>query len=138
MTVAYNDKTAKIIKGASHHLGEQEGYFFTRQPWQPSWFATQIATCISLWENDHTLGSALELAKVFLGPLDILNALWPCPGESSRNSGCPAADERGIAGQRERSNVLRAKLEEACTAARIPVPLPADFSLPPILRQARA
>jgi hypothetical protein len=34
-----------------------------------------------LWQHDRTLSNALELAKAILVPLDVLNVLWPCPGE---------------------------------------------------------
>ncbi|EIN11157.1 hypothetical protein PUNSTDRAFT_118688 [Punctularia strigosozonata HHB-11173 SS5] len=117
--IAHNEQTVKRVKATAHHLGEPEGYLLTRQPWQLTWFAVQIATCLSLWDHDRTLTGALDLAKMYLGPLDILNALWPCPAQRGR-----CAD-------------LREKLNEACLVARIAPPLPPDFSLPPVLRVVR-
>lgn len=34
---------------------------------------------MTLWRNDQTLRNALELAKSLLAPVEVMNALWPCP-----------------------------------------------------------
>jgi len=38
--------------------------------------------CLVLWSHDTNLNDALKLAKSILIPIDVLNALWPCPGKS--------------------------------------------------------
>lgn len=37
--------------------------------------------CLSLWEDEKTLTEALEVAKDIIVPLDVMNSLWPCPGQ---------------------------------------------------------
>ncbi|EPQ56860.1 hypothetical protein GLOTRDRAFT_137358 [Gloeophyllum trabeum ATCC 11539] len=113
----YQEQLAKRVKASIHHLSEAEGQLLTRRPFCVTWFASQISTCLSLWRRDRGLVHALELAKSFLVPLDVLNALWPCPNQKSR------CDD------------LRDSLDEACASAGIPPPLPAHYSLPPMLRQ---
>ncbi|TFK53809.1 hypothetical protein OE88DRAFT_1733678 [Heliocybe sulcata] len=113
----YQEQLAKRIKAAIHRISEPDGYLLTRRPFGVTWFANQVATCLSLWTRDRTLVHALELAKSFLVPLDVLNALWPSPSQKSR------CDD------------LREGLDEACASAGIPTPLPAHYCLPPMLRQ---
>jgi len=33
-----------------------------------------------LWRNDRSLDDALKLAKSILQIVDVMNALWDCPG----------------------------------------------------------
>ncbi len=54
------------------------GHMLSRRPFQVTWFASQIAICLALWEYDRSLYNALDLAKAFLTPLEALNVLWPC------------------------------------------------------------
>ncbi|OBZ70695.1 hypothetical protein A0H81_09311 [Grifola frondosa] len=112
----YQDQVAKRVKLSVLQLGEAPGHLLSRRPFQVTWFSSQVNICLALWEYDRSLMSALELAKTFLIPLDVLIALWPCPA------------------QRLRCDELRHRLEEACTNAGIHPPLPADLTLPPILR----
>ena len=42
--------------------------------------------CLVLWSHDTNLDDALKLAKSILIPIDVLNALWPCPGKSHYTS----------------------------------------------------
>ena len=42
--------------------------------------------CLVLWSHDTNLDDALKLAKSILIPIDVLNALWPCPGNSHYTS----------------------------------------------------
>ncbi|KDQ55598.1 hypothetical protein JAAARDRAFT_133685 [Jaapia argillacea MUCL 33604] len=111
----YQDQLAKHVKSSIHHLGHPQGQFLTRRPWSGEWFAGQLATCLLLWSRDRSLLLALELAKSFLVPLDVLNCLWPCAESQAR-------------GQQ-----LRERLDAACQSAGMQSPLPRDYTLPPIL-----
>jgi len=42
----------------------------------------RLFRCLVLWSHDTNLNDALKLAKSILIPIDVLNALWPCPGKS--------------------------------------------------------
>ncbi|GJE92836.1 hypothetical protein PsYK624_089940 [Phanerochaete sordida] len=114
----YQEQVARRVKHAVLEIGERQGHLLTRRPFQGLWFASQVSICLALWGYDKTLHQALELAKTFLLPLEALNALWP----SST--------------QRDRTETLRGRLCEACGQAGIAAPLPAQVSLPPILRIA--
>ena len=78
--VTYQAQVAHRVKESVLQLGETQGHLLSRRPFQVTWFSSQVAICLGLWEFDHRLINALELAKTFLIPLDVLNALWPCPG----------------------------------------------------------
>jgi hypothetical protein len=112
----YQDQVVKRVKVSVQHLNNPQGYLLTRRPFQVMWFCNQLVICLALWERDRSLLNALELAKSILIPLDVLNALWPCPL------------------QRSRSNELRERLADACTTVGLPLPLLAGYSLPPLLR----
>ncbi|OJA20523.1 hypothetical protein AZE42_01595 [Rhizopogon vesiculosus] len=114
----YQGNFIRRVKMSIHHLGEQDGDLFTRQPFQVTWFASQVAICISLWEDDKTLIGALEVAKDVVVPLDVMNSLWPCPVLQSK------CDE------------LRKRVADACHSVNIPAPLPPNCSLPPHIRGA--
>ena len=116
------------------HVGETQGHLLTRRPFQVTWFSSQVAICLGLWEFNPELMHALELAKALFIPLDVLNALWPCPGASA------SAFEKtswltANLGQRTRRDELRRRLENACLSAGLHPPLPEDLTLPPILRR---
>ena len=74
----YQDQVAKRVKEAVSEL--RGGQPLSRRPFQVTWFMSQVAICLGLWEFDRTLKRALDLGKAFLIPLEALNALWPCPG----------------------------------------------------------
>ncbi|KAG0700822.1 hypothetical protein DFH29DRAFT_602797 [Suillus ampliporus] len=112
----YQSLFIRRVKMSIHHLGEQDGDLFTRQPFQVTWFASQVAICLSLWEEDKSLLDALEVAKDVIVPVDVLNTLWPCPMLLSK------CDD------------LRKRVTEACHSVNIPAPLPPNCSLPPHLR----
>ncbi|KIM76126.1 hypothetical protein PILCRDRAFT_98790 [Piloderma croceum F 1598] len=76
----YQDQVIKRVKSSINHLGEAQGHLLTRRPFQVTWFSSQLAICLSLWNNDRSLATALELAKSVLILVDIQNSLWPCPG----------------------------------------------------------
>ncbi|KAF9227168.1 hypothetical protein BS17DRAFT_727147 [Gyrodon lividus] len=100
------------VRMSIDRLGEANGNLFTRRPFQVTWFASQVSVCLSLWENDHTLLDALEIAKDIIVPLDVLNTLWPCPMLQSK------CDE------------LRKRVTNACDSINIAPPLLANCSLP--------
>lgn len=79
--VYYQDQVIKRVKASIPHLGEPQGHLLTRRPFHVTWFSSQLAICLSLWNNDRSLSTALELGKSVLALLDILNALWPCQGK---------------------------------------------------------
>ena len=80
--VYYQDQVAQRVKNAVLEVGEKRGHLLTRRPFQSLWFASQVSICLALWGYDKSLIQALDLAKTFLIPLDTLDALWPCAGES--------------------------------------------------------
>ena len=79
-TVYYQEQMAKSLKAAVLQLGETPGYLLSRRPFQINWISSQVMICLGLWKYDRSLTHALELAKTFLIPLDVLNALWPSAG----------------------------------------------------------
>ncbi|KAH7911013.1 hypothetical protein BJ138DRAFT_1151604 [Hygrophoropsis aurantiaca] len=112
----YQNHFIRRVKLSIHHLGDTDGDLFTRRPFQVTWFASQVAICLSLWEKDNSLLNALDVAKDILVPVDVLNTLWPCPILLSK------CDE------------LRKRLTAACNSTHIPLPLPPNCSLPPHVR----
>ncbi|KAL1945856.1 hypothetical protein VTO73DRAFT_1858 [Trametes versicolor] len=112
----YQGQVANRAYQSVHQLGNPEGYLFARRPFQVTWFANQVAIALGLWEYDHGLMRALDLAKQFLVPLDVLNAIWPCPAQASHR------DE------------LRRRLHDACVAAGQPPPPPIQAHLPAMLQ----
>lgn len=115
---------------------EAPGQQLSRRPFQVNWVSSQVMICLALWEFDHAFVHALEQAKTFLTPLDVLNVLWPSPGTVVLVlywSAPAAADFLSGAAQRSRCDKIRQRLEEACATAGIPSPLPAELTLPPVL-----
>ncbi|KAI0283220.1 hypothetical protein BC826DRAFT_920716 [Russula brevipes] len=101
----YQEQVARRIRNPLARLTDPSAHVL-RHPIHISWFANQVATCLALWEGDRDLLRALELAKTFLTPAEVLNSLWPCQ----------AFHLRGKA--------LRAQLSQACASAGISPPLP--------------
>ena len=82
--VHYQDQIATRVKASVLQLGQApSGHLLSKRPFQTTWFASQVAICLALWNYDHSLINALDLAKSFLIPLDALNALWPSQGRYS-------------------------------------------------------
>ncbi|KAH8995196.1 hypothetical protein EDB86DRAFT_3077673 [Lactarius hatsudake] len=81
-------------------------HIFLRRPFEIGWFTNQVETCLGLWEGDRDLLHALELAKTFLAPTEVLNALWPCAAFHARGK------------------ALRVQLSQACANSGIPPPPP--------------
>jgi hypothetical protein len=102
----YQEQFAKRVKSSLTHITEPSALVVLRRPYHVSWFTTQVATCLALWESDKDLLRALELAKTFLAPTEALNCLWPCQTFHMRGK------------------ALRAQLSQACASAGIPPPLP--------------
>ncbi|KAK7055767.1 Zn(2)-C6 fungal-type domain-containing protein [Favolaschia claudopus] len=76
--IYYQAEVVKRVTLSIQYTPDPRGQQLTQRPYSVTWFYHQLAICLLLWENDTTLGDVLELAKSFLVPLDLLNALWPC------------------------------------------------------------
>ncbi|TFY66432.1 hypothetical protein EVG20_g4654 [Dentipellis fragilis] len=113
----YQEQVARKVKASIQGLREASGHMFLRRPALISWFTSQVAMCLSIWSGDNSLMRALELAKSFLIPLEVLNILWPCPVFQAQCTD------------------LRNQLEDACAISSIPPPLLQQFSLPPAILQ---
>jgi hypothetical protein len=105
-------------------------------------FTSLVSRCLALWDGDRELLRALELAKTFLAPTEVLNSLWPCQGTHPLNPLsslylpnlmisviCAAFHSRG--------KELRAQLSQACVSAGIPPPLPQSPDLAPFYPATR-
>lgn len=137
--VFYQGQVANRAYQSVHQLGNPEGYLFARRPFQVTWFANQVAIALGLWEYDHGLMRALDLAKQFLVPLDVLNAIWPCPGESRRDLArtarvCSHEAPVRLVAQASHRDELRRRLHDACVAAGQPPPPPIQAHLPAMLQ----
>lgn len=134
--VHYQDQIATRVKASVLQLGQApSGHLLSKRPFQTTWFASQVAICLALWNYDHALINALDLAKSFLIPLDALNALWPSQGTcrpclyiSPIMLICPIV-------QRHRRDELRLQVEQACRAANATPPLDPHLTLPPLLQE---
>ncbi|KAJ6496098.1 hypothetical protein C8R45DRAFT_984957 [Mycena sanguinolenta] len=76
--ICYQAEVVKRVTASIQYLSDSRGQQLTQRPYAVTWFYHQLAICLLLWENDTSLVDVLELAKSFLIPLDVLNALWPC------------------------------------------------------------
>lgn len=101
----YQEQVAKRIKNSLTRITEPSGQVILRRPYHIGWFTNQVSMCLALWEGDRDLFRALELAKSFLAPTEVLNSLWPCQPFHLRGK------------------ALRARLSQACATAGIPPPL---------------
>jgi hypothetical protein len=98
--VFHQDQVIRRVNSLVHQLNGPSGYQLTRRPFRINWFINQLAMyvlysplccsrfyyaflhrCLVLWSHDTNLDDALKLAKSILIPIDVLNALWPCPGK---------------------------------------------------------
>ncbi|KAF8267650.1 hypothetical protein EI94DRAFT_1700825 [Lactarius quietus] len=118
----YQEQVAKRVKNSllltRHGAGDRvpaatpasstpaSSHIFLRRPFEIGWFTNQVATCLALWEGDSGLVHALELAKMFLMPTEVLNALWPCTAFHARGKD------------------LREQLARACASSGITPPPP--------------
>ncbi|KAH9020844.1 hypothetical protein EDB85DRAFT_1895962 [Lactarius pseudohatsudake] len=118
----YQEQVAKRVKNSllltRHGAGDRvstapvnttsptAAHIFLRRPFEIGWFTNQVETCLALWEGDRDLLHALELAKTFLAPTEVLNALWPCAAFHARGK------------------ALRVQLSQACANSGIPPPPP--------------
>ncbi|KAF7314507.1 Zn(2)-C6 fungal-type domain-containing protein [Mycena kentingensis (nom. inval.)] len=91
------------VTGNQQPLGQRPFYLF--------WLMSQVSRCLMLWETDESLLSALTVCKNLLPAIDFLTALWPC------------------AEQRQRYEVIRSRLQSACSMARISPPPPLNLSV---------
>ncbi|PPQ92783.1 hypothetical protein CVT25_003831 [Psilocybe cyanescens] len=114
----YEDQIIRRVNTVIHHLHSPDGYQLSRRPFRINWFINQLAICLVLWTHDPTLDDALKLAKSILHPIDVLNALWPCPAIQGR---CDS---------------LRRQLEEACNSRHLQGPFPPSYSVPAFIRSS--
>ena len=47
-----------------------------------------VRRCLHLWDYDRSMTDALEVAKMFLLPVDNLTAMFPCQGEATHFPNC--------------------------------------------------
>ncbi|KAF9524627.1 hypothetical protein CPB83DRAFT_797695 [Crepidotus variabilis] len=113
----YEDQVIQRVNLLTHQLSTPEGQQLTQRPFRVTWFINQLAICLVLWNHDPTLDDALKLGKSILNPIDVLNALWPCPVIQHK---CAS---------------LRRQLTEACSSRRMEGPLPEGYAVPPVLRE---
>ncbi|KAJ3710147.1 hypothetical protein EV361DRAFT_336843 [Lentinula raphanica] len=112
----YQDQVIKRVKISIQEITDPRGHQLTRRPFQATWFSNQLSICLMLFHHDQSLIPALELGKSILVPIDVMNALWPCPL------------------QQRHCAILREQLTKACNAAGIDPPSDPEFSIPPALQ----
>ncbi|KAF8137874.1 hypothetical protein K438DRAFT_2023529 [Mycena galopus ATCC 62051] len=76
--IYYQAEVVKRVTMSIQYISDSRGQQLTQRPFTVTWFYHQLAICLLIWESDTSLSDVLELAKSFLVPLDVLNALWPC------------------------------------------------------------
>ncbi|KAJ7194475.1 hypothetical protein B0H12DRAFT_714134 [Mycena haematopus] len=114
--IYYQAEVIKRVTMSIQYLSDSRGQQLTQRPFAVTWFYHQLAICLLLWESDTSLVNVLELAKSFLVPLDVLNALWPCDLIQLQ---CTA---------------LRKRLTAHCRSAGHEPPPPPNISLPVHIR----
>ncbi|KAJ7108310.1 hypothetical protein C8R44DRAFT_636865, partial [Mycena epipterygia] len=110
--IYYQAEVIKRVTMSLQYMSDPRGHPLAQRPYAVTWFYHQLAICLLLWENDTALTDALALAKSFLVPLDVMNALWPCPLIELQ---CTA---------------LRKRLAAHCRSAGHEPPPPATYKLP--------
>jgi hypothetical protein len=96
----------------------------------------RLFRCLVLWSHDTNLDDALKLAKSILIPIDVLNALWPCPGKSQYMSFKTFSYDIDIfiTVIQQKCDSLRQQLVEACTSTNVELPFSPSYSVPSFLR----
>ncbi len=133
------------------YVSDPRGQQLTQRPFSVTWFYHQLAmfvhrllsilalgsdararfSCLLLWENDASLGDVLELAKSFLVPLDVMNALWPCERAFRPPCHVDCADFDFLATVIQlQCTALRKRLTAHCRAAGHEPPTPPNYDLP--------
>ncbi|KIK27597.1 hypothetical protein PISMIDRAFT_8021 [Pisolithus microcarpus 441] len=103
---------------------------FARRPFQVTWLASQISMCLLLWENDQSLIEALEVAKDILAPLELLNAIWPCPSGLCTTIAYESTSDMLPLVLQSTCDELRKKVISICHSINIPLPNPSNSSFP--------
>uniref|UniRef100_A0A8H7Y1S2 Zn(2)-C6 fungal-type domain-containing protein n=1 Tax=Psilocybe cubensis TaxID=181762 RepID=A0A8H7Y1S2_PSICU len=132
----YQDQVILRVNNVIHHLQGPDGFQLTRRPFRINWFINQLAICLVLWTHDPTLDDALKLAKSILHPIDVLNALWPCPGSYLVPLYLYNISHQTLPAIQTRCDSLRRQLEEACNARHLQGPFPPSYSVPAIIRSS--
>ncbi|KAJ7743601.1 hypothetical protein B0H16DRAFT_1008076 [Mycena metata] len=116
--IYYQAEVVKRVTMSIQYVADPRGQQLTQRPFAVTWFYHQLAICLLLWEHDAALVDVLELAKSFLVPLDVMNALWPCELIELQ---CTA---------------LRKRLAAHCRSAGRDPPPPVNYSLPVVRRNS--
>ncbi|KAJ7029829.1 hypothetical protein C8F04DRAFT_1043062 [Mycena alexandri] len=116
--IYYQAEVVKRVTMSIQYVSDPRGQQLTQRPFAVTWFYHQLAICLLLWEHDAALVDVLELAKSFLVPLDVMNALWPCDLIQLQ---CTA---------------LRKRLAAHCRSAGREPPPPMNYSLPVVRRNS--
>ncbi|KAJ7613428.1 hypothetical protein FB45DRAFT_938338 [Roridomyces roridus] len=74
----YPTDIIKRVAMSISYFSDPRAQQLIHRPFSVTWFHSQLAICLFLWENDRTLGDVLQVAKALAIPLDVMNALWPC------------------------------------------------------------
>ena len=99
------------------------------------YYHLRLFRCLVLWSHDTNLDDALKLAKSILIPIDVLNALWPCPGKTHYSSFKHFPWYRHLLSViQQKCDSLRQQLVEACTSTNVELPFPPSYSVPSFLR----
>ncbi|KAG7088294.1 hypothetical protein E1B28_012305 [Marasmius oreades] len=110
--LSHQTAVAQRIMNGLHTITGNSGNLLARRPFFTLWFMAQVSRALSLWQCDQSMVLALDVCKAFLPAIDYLSALWPCEE------------------QRRRYDKLRARLDDACKAARVPLPPPPNLTPP--------
>jgi hypothetical protein len=155
--VFYEDQVIRRVNAVVHQLHTPAAHQLTRRPFRINWFINQLTMCVSipflsllprsqctrgirclvLWDHDPTLDDALKLGKSILMPIDVLNALWPCPctfhclPSSVVHLALTMYHSPAI---QQRCDSLRQRLTDACTSRNIDLPYPSNVSVPDFIR----
>lgn len=93
-----------------------------------------LIRCLLLWSQDRSLLKALGLAKYLLIPVDVMNALWPCPSQYFRKQLLSGIADLKLLVNQHQCAKFRERLADACVAVGMDPPFPAVYTLPPLLR----
>jgi hypothetical protein len=73
----------ELATGMMQNYGDLTGLhhnMLTYRPFFAFWFMAQVSRCLMLWRVDPNLTMALEVAEMWLPPIDYLVRVWPSEG----------------------------------------------------------
>jgi hypothetical protein len=74
----------QVATGMMQNYGDLTGLksnMLTYRPFFSLWMMAQVSKCLMLWRVDSSLTMALEVAEMWLPPIDYLLAVWPSARE---------------------------------------------------------